>query len=65
MYPYPVLEKIADKLYDKEWQAVRLESESIKEMILPELSGSVQMAYDKIKELHFVHYNLVIKPALV
>ena len=34
-------------------------------MILPELGGRVQMAYDKIKERHFVYYNHVIKPALV
>ena len=34
-------------------------------MILPELGGRVQMAYDKIKERHFIYYNQVIKPALV
>lgn len=34
-------------------------------MILPELGGRVQMAYDKIRERHFIYYNHVIKPALV
>ena len=34
-------------------------------MILPELGGRVQMAYDKVKQRHFVYYNQVIKPALV
>ena len=34
-------------------------------MILPELGGRVQMAYDKIAKRHFVYYNHVIKPALV
>lgn len=34
-------------------------------MILPELGGRVQMAYDKVKKRHFVYYNQVIKPALV
>ena len=34
-------------------------------MILPELGGRVQMAYDKIKQRHFIYYNQVIKPALV
>ena len=34
-------------------------------MILPELGGRVHMAYDKIKQRHFVYYNQVVKPALV
>jgi len=65
VYPYPVIESISDKKVDKEWQAVWLENEYIKVMILPELGGRVQMAYDKIKQRHFVYYNHVIKPALV
>lgn len=65
VYPYPVIEKIADSKTDKEYSAVWMENEYIKVMILPELGGRVQMAYDKIKERHFVYYNHVIKPALV
>ena len=26
-------------------------------MILPELGGRVQMAYDKIRQRHFIYYN--------
>ncbi|SFD18686.1 DUF5107 domain-containing protein [Flavobacterium phragmitis] len=65
VYPYPVIEKIADEKTDKEYQAVYLENEFIKIMILPELGGRVHMAYDKTKERHFVYYNQVVKPALV
>lgn len=65
VYPYPVIEKVSDKKVDKEWHAVYLENEYIKVMILPELGGRIQMAYDKIKKRHFVYYNHVIKPALV
>ncbi|MBR8536659.1 DUF5107 domain-containing protein [Carboxylicivirga sediminis] len=65
VYPYPVIEKIEDKKKDKEWNAVYLENKYLKIMILPELGGRVQMAYDKIKQRHFVYYNQVIKPALV
>ena len=65
VYPYPVIESISDTKEDKEYQAVWLENEYIKVMILPELGGRVQMAYDKIKKRHFVYYNHVIKPALV
>jgi len=65
VYPYPVIEKIADEKVDKTYNAIYLENEYIKVMILPELGGRVQMAYDKIKERHFIYYNHVIKPALV
>lgn len=65
VYPYPVIEKIEDTCKDKPYQAVFLENEYIKVMVLPELGGRIQMAYDKIKERHFIYYNHVIKPALV
>ena len=65
VYPYPVIESISDEKVDREWQAVWLENEYIKVMVLPELGGRIQMAYDKIKQRHFVYYNHVIKPALV
>lgn len=65
VYPYPVIESISDEKVDKEWHAIWIENEYIKVMILPELGGRVQMAYDKIKQRHFVYYNHVIKPALV
>ncbi len=65
VYPFPVVEKISDTKVDKEWLACYLENDFVKIMILPELGGRVQMAYDKIKKRHFVYYNEVIKPALV
>ena len=65
VYPYPVIETMSDEKVDKEYKAVYIENEYIKVMILPELGGRVQMAYDKIKQRHFVYYNHVIKPALV
>lgn len=65
VYPYPVIEKISDEPTDHTWHAVYIENEYIKVMVLPELGGRIQMAYDKVKERHFVYYNHVIKPALV
>lgn len=65
VYPYPVIESIANEKTDVAYHAVYLENEYIKVMILPELGGRVQMAYDKIRKRHFVYYNHVIKPALV
>ncbi|MDO4620930.1 MAG: DUF5107 domain-containing protein, partial [Lachnospiraceae bacterium] len=65
VYPYPVIEKIGDEKHDKEWNAVWLENQYLKVMILPELGGRIQRAYDKTNGYDFVYYNRVIKPALV
>ena len=65
VYPYPVVDQIEDTKRDVEWDAVILENEYLKIMILPALGGRVQMAYDKTNDYHFVYHNRVIKPALV
>ncbi|KAA8481912.1 Tfp pilus assembly protein PilF [Arcticibacter tournemirensis] len=65
VYPNPVTEKIFDEKQDKEYTGLFLENRYLKVMILPELGGRIQMAYDKVKQRHFIYYNQVIKPALV
>ncbi len=65
VYPYPVIEKITDEKKDKAYKALFIENKYIKVMILPELGGRIQMAYDKVRESHIFYYNQVIKPALV
>lgn len=65
VYPYPTIEKISDEKKDKEYTAVWLENEYMKVMVLPELGGRIQRAYDKTNGYDFVYYNHVIKPALV
>ncbi len=65
VYPNPVIEKIEDQIHDKVYTGLFLENKYLKVMILPELGGRIQMAYDKIKQRHFIYYNQVIKPALV
>jgi len=65
VYPHPVIEKIEDEKHDREYTAVFIENEYLQIMILPELGGRIQKAYDKVKKRDFVYYNQVIKPALV
>ncbi|NLZ81335.1 MAG: DUF5107 domain-containing protein [Clostridiales bacterium] len=65
IYPYPTIDKIYDDKIDKAYQAVFLENQYLKIMILPELGGRIQRAYDKTNDYDFVYYNQVIKPALV
>ena len=65
VYPYPVIESIANEPTPHDWNVVFMENEYIRVMVMPELGGRIQMAYDKIRRRHFVYYNHVIKPALV
>ena len=65
LYPYPTTETISTQKKDKIWHAVYLENEYLKIMVLPELGGRIQRAYDKTNDYDFVYYNHVIKPALV
>ena len=65
VYPHPVVEKIFDEKEDRTYHALFLENKYLKIMVLPELGGRIQMAFDKIKQRHFIYYNQVIKPALV
>jgi tetratricopeptide (TPR) repeat protein len=65
VYPHPVIESISNEKISKEYEAVFIENDYLKIMILPELGGRIQRAYDKIKNRDFIYYNQVIKPALV
>ncbi|MBQ2991813.1 MAG: DUF5107 domain-containing protein [Clostridia bacterium] len=65
VYPLPVIDKILDEKEDKPYTAVFLENDYIRVMVLPELGGRIQRAYDKTNGYDFVYYNEVVKPALV
>ena len=65
VYPLPVIDRIIDEKTDKPYTAVFLENDYIRVMVLPELGGRIQRAYDKTNGYDFVYYNEVIKPALV
>lgn len=65
VYPHSVIDKITDTKVDQTYHALFLENKYLFVMILPELGGRIQRAYDKTNKFDFVYYNHVIKPALV
>ena len=65
VYPYGVTDTLSEDKTLKAWQAVWLENDYIKIMILPQLGGRVHRAWDKVRQRDFVYHNDVIKPALV
>ncbi|MFA9381516.1 MAG: DUF5107 domain-containing protein, partial [Acetanaerobacterium sp.] len=65
VYPHSVIDNLSDTKVNKAYHAVFLENKYLFLMILPELGGRIQRAFDKTNHYDFVYYNHVIKPALV
>ncbi len=65
VYPFSVIDEIVGGAEKRPYRVVILENQYLKVMVLPELGGRIQMAYDKKRDYHFIYYNHVIKPALV
>jgi len=65
VYPLPVIDRIATAPCEHSWQAVHLENEYLRLMIMPEIGGRIHVGYDKINGYDFFYRQNVIKPALV
>lgn len=65
VYPLPFHERVSRESVPHEWDAVHLENELLRIMILPQLGGRIHVAYDKVAEYDIFYRNSVIKPALV
>lgn len=65
VYPLPFTEQISDESAPRAWQAVHLENEYVRLVVLPELGGRIHVGYDKTTDYDFFYRNNVIKPALV
>jgi tetratricopeptide (TPR) repeat protein len=65
VYPLPVIDRIATEAQPHAWQAVHLENEFLRIMILPEIGGRIHVGYDKSAGYDFFYRQNVIKPALV
>lgn len=65
VYPYGVIDQLQNKKGTRRFNAVYLENDYVKIMLLPELGGRIHRAFDKINNRDFIYYNEVVKPALV
>ncbi|PTY03851.1 DUF5107 domain-containing protein [Opitutaceae bacterium EW11] len=65
VYPLPFTDRIAERPTPRSWDAVHLENEFIRVMILPELGGRIHVGQDKTNGYDFFYRQDVIKPALV
>lgn len=65
VYPLPFTERIESAPTLRRWNAIHVENEYIRVMILPELGGRIHVGYDKTTGYDFFYRNNVVKPALV
>ena len=65
VYPLPFTDRIALENTEQVWDAVHVENEFIRVMILPQLGGRIHVGQDKTNGYDFFYRQNVIKPALV
>ncbi|MGA2222004.1 MAG: DUF5107 domain-containing protein [Verrucomicrobiia bacterium] len=65
VYPLPFYDRVAERKVDQKWEAVHLENEYIRLMVLPQIGGRIHVGQDKTNGFDFFYQQHVIKPALV
>ena len=65
VYPLPFTDRISTEAVEHTWQAVHLENEFLRIMVLPEIGGRIHVGMDKTNGYDFFYRQNVIKPALV
>ncbi|GAB2469305.1 DUF5107 domain-containing protein [Xylanimonas ulmi] len=65
IYPLPFHEHVSPAKRPHAWDAIHLENEYIRLLVLPELGGRIHAGVDRTNGYDFFYRNNVIKPALV
>ncbi|WP_158630245.1 DUF5107 domain-containing protein [Glycomyces terrestris] len=65
VYPLPFIDAVSREKTPRAWDAIHLENEYVRLMVLPELGGRIHIGLDKTRGYDFFYRNDVIKPALV
>ena len=65
VYPLPFTDRIAEKPLERKWQAVWLENEFLRVLVLPEIGGRIHAIQDKTNGYDLIYNQHVMKPALV
>lgn len=65
IFPLPFHERISSSKRPRQWDAIHLENEWVRLMLLPELGGRIHIGLDRSNGYDFFYRNNVLKPALV
>ena len=64
-YPYTMMDRLTNKRGTRTYNALYVENEYVKALVLPELGGRLHGAQDKTNGYQFLYDQKVIKPGLV
>ena len=65
VYPLPFTDRISEKPVGRKWQAIWIENEFLRVLVLPEIGGRIHAIQDKTNGHDLIYNQHVIKPALV
>ncbi|MFI4941635.1 MAG: DUF5107 domain-containing protein [Burkholderiales bacterium] len=65
IYPYTLNDVLTDRKADRAYDAVWLENEYVKVLVLPEIGGRVHGALDKTNGYRWLYWQPTIKPGLI
>ncbi len=65
IYPYTLNDELTDRKVDRVYDAVFLENEYVKVLILPEIGGRLHGAVDKTNDYVWLYWQRTIKPGLI
>jgi len=65
VYPLPFTDRISSEAREQSWEALHIENEFVRVMVLPEIGGRIHVGIDKTNGYDFFYRQNVIKPALV
>ena len=65
VYPLPFYDRVATEPVPHAWQALHIENEFVRVMVLPQIGGRIHIGLDKTNNYDFFYRQNVIKPALV
>ncbi len=65
VYPNPVTDRVSDTPRPTSWEAIHLENEYLRVMVLPAIGGRIHVVQDRRTGYDIVYRQNVIKPALV
>src|SRR4051794_10358313 len=65
VYPNAFTDRVSDERADQPWEALHLENEFVRLMVLPQIGGRIHVGRDRTNDYDFFYLQPVIKPALV
>ncbi len=65
IYPYPMMENLANRRQEREWKVIYLENDYLRITVAPPLGGHVLAVWDKVAGAEAIYHNHTLKYARI